>query len=251
MADLAARGYTGVLHTFSENDLAYYRDTMREIVDASHARRPDGAGDPVGARPHVRRRGREPLASPSIPRSARCSTTAGASRRRASTARRTARSARSGPTGCSSAASTRVFWDEPAWVVPAHVGIDDPSAGAAAARTAPSASAAPLPARARRRGAGVPRGVGRRLPARGGRARRRARRREHDLPAAGDRGRARHLRLERSSRRCPGSRRSRPIRTGSTGTRRPGRSCAASRGCCARRATATASPRSSGCRASA
>src|SRR5260370_22618667 len=37
MADLAARGYTGVLHTFSENDLAYYRGTMREIVDASHA----------------------------------------------------------------------------------------------------------------------------------------------------------------------------------------------------------------------
>src|ERR1041384_7662093 len=37
MADLAARGYTGVLHTFSENDLAYYRDTMAEIVAASHA----------------------------------------------------------------------------------------------------------------------------------------------------------------------------------------------------------------------
>jgi hypothetical protein len=26
MADLAARGYTGVLHTFSENDLTYDRD---------------------------------------------------------------------------------------------------------------------------------------------------------------------------------------------------------------------------------
>src|SRR6266487_2273753 len=37
MADLAARGYTGVLHTFSENDLAYYRNTMRELVEASHA----------------------------------------------------------------------------------------------------------------------------------------------------------------------------------------------------------------------
>ena len=37
MADLAARGYAGVLHTFSENDLAYYRGTMREIVAASHA----------------------------------------------------------------------------------------------------------------------------------------------------------------------------------------------------------------------
>jgi hypothetical protein len=37
MADLAARGFTGVLHTFSENDLAYYRETMAEIVAISHA----------------------------------------------------------------------------------------------------------------------------------------------------------------------------------------------------------------------
>ena len=36
MADLAARGYSGVLHTFSENDLAYYRGTMAELVAASH-----------------------------------------------------------------------------------------------------------------------------------------------------------------------------------------------------------------------
>jgi hypothetical protein len=36
MADLAAGGYSGVLHTFSENDFAYYRGTMREIVEASH-----------------------------------------------------------------------------------------------------------------------------------------------------------------------------------------------------------------------
>jgi len=37
MADLATRGYSGVLHTFSENDFAYYRDTMAEIVEISHA----------------------------------------------------------------------------------------------------------------------------------------------------------------------------------------------------------------------
>src|SRR5207244_6183345 len=36
LEDLAARGYTGVLHTFSENDLAYYRETMARIVVASH-----------------------------------------------------------------------------------------------------------------------------------------------------------------------------------------------------------------------
>jgi hypothetical protein len=36
MQELAARGFTGVLHTFSENDLAYYRETMARIVAASH-----------------------------------------------------------------------------------------------------------------------------------------------------------------------------------------------------------------------
>ena len=36
MADLAERGYTGVLHTFSENDFVYYDATMAQIVAASH-----------------------------------------------------------------------------------------------------------------------------------------------------------------------------------------------------------------------
>ncbi len=36
MASLAERGFTGVLHTFTENDLAYYRETVGEIVAASH-----------------------------------------------------------------------------------------------------------------------------------------------------------------------------------------------------------------------
>ena len=37
MDDLAARGFTGVLHTMSENDLAYYRDTIGRLVEISHA----------------------------------------------------------------------------------------------------------------------------------------------------------------------------------------------------------------------
>lgn len=37
MEDLASRGFTGVLHTFSENDLNYYRGTMADIVAVSHA----------------------------------------------------------------------------------------------------------------------------------------------------------------------------------------------------------------------
>src|SRR5918995_5743027 len=36
--DMVSRGFGGVLHTFSENDLAYYRDTMRRIVELSHDR---------------------------------------------------------------------------------------------------------------------------------------------------------------------------------------------------------------------
>jgi hypothetical protein len=36
MQELAARGFTGVLHTFSENDLAYYRETMGRIIADSH-----------------------------------------------------------------------------------------------------------------------------------------------------------------------------------------------------------------------
>jgi N-acetylmuramic acid 6-phosphate etherase len=37
MDDLAARGFTGVLHTFSENDLAHYRGAVTEMVAVSHA----------------------------------------------------------------------------------------------------------------------------------------------------------------------------------------------------------------------
>lgn len=36
MEDLAARGFTGVLHTFSENDHAHYHDQLGELVRVSH-----------------------------------------------------------------------------------------------------------------------------------------------------------------------------------------------------------------------
>ncbi|MGH8975877.1 MAG: hypothetical protein ACRD0C_22045, partial [Acidimicrobiia bacterium] len=35
MEGLAAAGFTGVLHTMSENDLAYYRDTLARMVAIS------------------------------------------------------------------------------------------------------------------------------------------------------------------------------------------------------------------------
>lgn len=37
MEELARRGFTGVLHTLSENDLRYYAGTLGKIVDVSHA----------------------------------------------------------------------------------------------------------------------------------------------------------------------------------------------------------------------
>jgi hypothetical protein len=37
MEDLAARGFTGVLHTYSENDFNWYREQMTRIVEVSHA----------------------------------------------------------------------------------------------------------------------------------------------------------------------------------------------------------------------
>jgi hypothetical protein len=36
MRRLAELGFTGVLHTMSENDLAWYRGTMSELVRCSH-----------------------------------------------------------------------------------------------------------------------------------------------------------------------------------------------------------------------
>src|SRR6266480_4184239 len=99
LEDIAARGFTAVLHTFSENDLAYYRGTMGDEAESRW----------VTMHPET------------------CQVL--------DDGRRVA-------TGCFNQPAYRVFckewadaalecgtdyvfWDEPHWTVPEHVGIDD------------------------------------------------------------------------------------------------------------------------------
>jgi N-acetylmuramic acid 6-phosphate etherase len=125
LADIAARGYTSVLHTFSENDLAYYRGTMAEVVTASHEvglevqMCPWGLGRTFGGEAESRWVTMRPDECQVLDDGRRVAT------------------------GCLNQPGYRafckewadaalecgtdyVFWDEPHWTVPAHVGIDDP-----------------------------------------------------------------------------------------------------------------------------
>jgi len=126
MADLAARGYSGVLHTFSENDFAYYRGTMAEIVEISHAAgltvqaSPWGLGRTFGGEAESRWVAFHPEGCQVL-----------------DDGRRVAAACLNSPAYrdfCKEWADwvlecgvDSVFWDEPAWVVPVHVGVDDAS----------------------------------------------------------------------------------------------------------------------------
>jgi N-acetylmuramic acid 6-phosphate etherase len=122
MEDLARRGFTGVLHTFSENDLAYYRGTMMRIVEASHAAglevqvAPWGVCQMFGGEAESRFTARHPEVGQVL------------------------ETGRATPSGCPNnprvraflrdwadaaveIGADRVFWDEPHWVHPEHFGL--------------------------------------------------------------------------------------------------------------------------------
>jgi N-acetylmuramic acid 6-phosphate etherase len=123
MDDLAARGFTGVLHTMSENDLTYYRDTIGRLVEISHAAGlfvqvgPWGLGRTFGGEaetlfvanhPHVGQ-----MLDSGRPVAAGCLN---------SEAYR--EFVRSWAVAAVETGADRIFWDEPHWAHPAH--FDEP-----------------------------------------------------------------------------------------------------------------------------
>jgi N-acetylmuramic acid 6-phosphate etherase len=125
LEDIAARGYTAVLHTFSENDLAYYRGTMAEIVAASHKLGlevqmcPWGVGRTFGGEAESRWVTFHPEACQVL-----------------DDGRRVATGCLNNPVyrafckewadAAIEAGTDYVFWDEPHWTIPEHVGVADP-----------------------------------------------------------------------------------------------------------------------------
>jgi N-acetylmuramic acid 6-phosphate etherase len=125
LEDIAARGYTSVLHTFSENDLAYYRGTMADIVAASHELGlevqmcPWGLGRTFGGEAESRWVTMHPDACQVLDDGRRVAT--GCLNQ---PAYRTF--CREWADAALEAGTDYVFWDEPHWTVPEHLGIDDP-----------------------------------------------------------------------------------------------------------------------------
>jgi N-acetylmuramic acid 6-phosphate etherase len=125
LENIAARGYTGVLHTFSENDLAYYRGTMADIVAASHELGlevqmcPWGVGRTFGGEAESRWVTFHPEACQVLDDGRRVA--AGCLNNPAYRA-----FCKEWADAALDCATDYVFWDEPHWAVPAHVGVEEP-----------------------------------------------------------------------------------------------------------------------------
>jgi hypothetical protein len=124
MEGLAARGFTGVLHTFSENDLRYYAGTMGKIVDASHAAGlevqigPWGVGKIFGGEAESGFVALEPEVSQVLDTGRRVPAACPSNPRVRAFVREWADAAID--TG-----ADRIFWDEPHWVNPRGFGLAD------------------------------------------------------------------------------------------------------------------------------
>jgi N-acetylmuramic acid 6-phosphate etherase len=123
MDDLAARGFTGVLHTMSENDLAYYRDTLGRIVEISHAAGlfvqvgPWGLGRTFGGEA-------ESLFVANHPHVGQVLDSGRAVAAGCLNSEAYGEFVRSWATAAVETGADRIFWDEPHWAHPAH--FDEP-----------------------------------------------------------------------------------------------------------------------------
>lgn len=147
VADIAGRGFTGVLHPLSENDLAHYRQQMGRLVAASHDAglavqvSPWGVGGVFGGEAHSGWVAANPQRCQAFddaaPGGAACPSDA---------------AFRAFVRGWADAAvdagADRVFWDEPGWARPAPLGLADSRWACACTRCAA--------AFARRTGAAMP-----------------------------------------------------------------------------------------------
>lgn len=124
MADLAERGFTGVLHTFSENDLAHYREQMGRLVAASHdvglqvQLSPWGLGGVFGGEAESGWIAADPMRGQVLADGTRVGAACLSDPRFRAFVRGWADAA-------IAAGADRIFWDEPSWGQPAHG--DDPA----------------------------------------------------------------------------------------------------------------------------